>query len=51
MILRCLKVLTYPVQFKLDEIDIKNLIISNKPSPEGWADVIKKALVKINHND
>ena len=34
----------------LDEIPIKNLIISNKPSPEGWADVIKMALVKINKN-
>ena len=43
--------LVFNDQFKLDEIDIKNLIISNKPSPEGWADVIKKALVKINHND
>ena len=34
----------------IDEIPIQNLIITNKPSPEGWADVIKMALVKINKN-
>ena len=37
-------------QFKLDQINIKNLIFSNKPSPEGWADVIKKALDKLSYN-
>ena len=42
--------LVFNDQFTLDEIPIKNLIISNKPSPEGWADVIKMALVKINKN-
>ena len=36
--------------FKLDQINIDNLIFSNKPSPEGWADVIKKALVKLEYN-
>ena len=42
--------LVFNDQFTLDEIPIKNLIITNKPSPEGWADVIKTALVKINKN-
>ena len=42
--------LVFNDQFKLDKIDIDNLIFSNKPSPEGWADVIKKALVKLNLN-
>ena len=36
--------------FKLDQINIDNLIFSNKPSPEGWADVVKKALVKLEYN-
>ena len=40
--------LVFNDQFTLDEIPIKNLIITNKPSPGGWADVIKTALVKIN---
>ena len=40
--------LVFNDKFTLDEIPIDNLIITNKPSPEGWADVIKKALVKIN---
>ena len=44
---RCL---VFNDQFKLDQINIDNLIISNKPSPEGWADVIKMALVKLDHN-
>ena len=42
--------LVFNDQFTLDEIPINNLIITNKPSPEGWADVIKMALVKININ-
>ena len=42
--------LVFNDQFKLDQINIDNLIFSNKPSPEGWADVIKKALDKLNHN-
>ena len=37
-------------KFKLDQISIDNLIFTNMPSPEGWADVIKKALVKIENN-
>ena len=37
--------------FKLDQINIDNLIFSNKPSPEGWADVIKMALEKIGYSD
>ena len=40
--------LVFNDKFTLDEIHIDNLIITNKPSPEGWADVIKIALVKIN---
>ena len=43
--------LVFNDQFKQEQINIDNLIISNKPSPEGWADVIKKALAKLNYND
>ena len=43
--------LVFNDQFKQEQINIDNLIISNKPSPEGWADVIKKALVKLNYYD
>ena len=42
--------LVFNDQFKEDQINIDNLIISNKSSPDGWADVVKKALVKLNHN-
>ena len=42
--------LVFNENFKLDEINIDNLIFSNKPSPEGWADVIKKALDKLNYS-
>ena len=40
--------LVFNDQFKLDQININNLIFSNKPSPEGWADVIKMALVRLD---
>ena len=43
--------LVFNDKFKLDQINIDNLIFSNKPSPEGWTDVIKKALVKLEYND
>ena len=43
--------LVFNDKFTLDEIPIKNLITTNKPSPEGWADVIKKALEKIEYSD
>ncbi len=43
--------LVFNDKFRLDQININNLLVSNKPSPEGWADVIKKALVKLNFND
>ena len=42
--------LVFNDKFTLDEIPINNLITTNKPSPEGWADVIKMALVKLNDN-
>ena len=42
--------LVFNDQFKEDQINIDNLIISNRPSPNGWADVVKKALVKLDHN-
>ena len=42
--------LVFNDQFTLDEIPINNLITTNKPSPQGWADVIKMALVKIKKN-
>ena len=40
--------LVFNDHFKQDQINIDNLIVSNKPSPEGWADVIKMALVKLD---
>ena len=40
--------LVFNDQFTLDQINIENLVFSNKPSPEGWADVIKMALVKLD---
>jgi len=43
--------LVFNDQFKLDKINIDNLIFSNKPSPEGWADVIKMALEKIEYSE
>ena len=43
--------LVFNDQFIQDQINIDNLIFSNKPSPEGWADVIKMALVKIGFKD
>ena len=42
--------LVFNDKFTLDQIPINDLITTNKPSPEGWADVIKMALVKINKN-
>ena len=41
--------LVFNDQFKQDQINIDNLIVSNKPAPEGWADVIKTALVKLDY--
>ena len=41
--------LVFNDQFKQDQIHLDNLIVSNKPSPEGWADVIKMALAKLNY--
>ncbi len=51
-----LKISDYPClvfndQFRLDQIFIDNLISTNKPSPEGWADVIKMAMEKISKNE
>ena len=42
--------LVFNDKFTLDKIPIDNLISTNKPSPEGWADVIKMAMAKINKN-
>ena len=41
--------LVFNDQFKLDQINIANLVFSNQPSPEGWA-VIKMALAKLDYN-
>ena len=41
--------LVFNDQFTLDQINIENLVFSNKPSPEGWADVIKTALLKLDY--
>ena len=41
--------LVFNDQFIQDQINIDNLIFSNKPSPEGWADVIKTALLKLSY--
>ena len=43
--------LVFNDKFKQDQINITNLIVSNKPSPEGWADVIKMALVNLEYKD
>ena len=43
--------LVFNDQFKQDQINLDNLIFSNKPSPQGWADVIKTALVKLRYKD
>ena len=43
--------LVFNDQFTLDQINIENLVFSNKPSPEGWADVIKMALAKLGFKD
>ena len=42
--------LVFNDKFTLDQIPINDLITTNKPSPEGWADVIKMAMVKIYKN-
>ena len=42
--------LVFNDKFTLDKIPINNLISTNKPSPEGWADVVKMALVKASKN-
>mgnify|MGYP001185510124 CR=1 FL=1 len=41
--------LVFNDQFTLDKINIDGLIFSNKPSPDGWYDVIKIALEKLNY--
>ena len=41
--------LVFNDQFIQDQINIDNLIFSNKPSPEGWSDVIKTALLKLDY--
>ena len=41
--------LVFNDQFIEDQINIDNLIFSNKPSPEGWSDVIKTALLKLDY--
>ena len=38
--------LVHSESFKGKNIKIKKLIVSDKPSPQGWADVIKKAVLK-----
>jgi len=38
--------LVYNEGFNRKNIKIKKLIVSDKPSPQGWADVIKKAVLK-----
>jgi len=43
--------LVFNDEFNQDQIKIDNLIVSNKPSPEGWADVVKTALVKLKYKD
>ena len=43
--------LVFNDKFTLEEIPIDNLITTDKSSPEGWADVIKTALDKLNYKD
>jgi len=39
--------LVFNKYFKTTNLNIKKLITSSKPSPQGWADVIKKAVLKL----
>ena len=39
--------LVFNNDFRKTNLDINKLMISSKPSPQGWADVIKKAVLKI----
>ena len=39
--------LVFNDKFTLDTINIKNCLVSKKPAPEGWAEVVKMALDKV----
>ena len=39
--------LVFNEKFKLDTLNIKNCLVSKKPAPEGWEEVVKMALEKI----
>lgn len=40
--------LVFNDKFKKDKINIKNCLVSKKSSPEGWQEVVKMALDKVN---
>ena len=39
--------LVFNEKFKLDTLNINNCLVSKKPAPEGWEEVVKMALEKI----
>ena len=39
--------LVFNDKFKLDKINIDNCIVSRKPAPDGWEEVVKMALDKV----
>ena len=40
--------LVFNDKFKKDKINIKGCLVSTKSSPEGWEEVVKLALDKVN---
>ena len=43
--------LVFNDKFTLEKINIDNCMVSKKPAPEGWEEIIKMALDKIKQND
>ena len=43
--------LVFNDKFTLEKININNCMVSKKPAPEGWEEIIKMALDKIKQND
>ena len=43
--------LVFNDKFTLEKININNCIVSKKPAPEGWEEIVKLALDKIKQTD
>ena len=43
--------LVFNDKFTLEKININNCIVSKKPAPEGWEEIVKMALDKIKQTD